>query len=42
MPTFWPLPTFQWRSGEYVVTPAHNSGAVPARSNFAETRKTTW
>src|SRR5262245_47669607 len=30
-PTFCPLPTFQCRSGEYVVIPAQSSGAVPAR-----------
>src|SRR5438309_9138472 len=39
-PTFLPLPTPQCRSGEYVVIPAHNSGAVPARSRFGGTRKT--
>lgn len=26
MPTFWPGPTFQWRNGDQVVTPAHNRG----------------
>src|SRR5258708_35927233 len=31
-PTFCPLPTFQCRSGEYVVMPAQSSGATPARS----------
>ena len=38
MATFWSLPTFQWRSGEYVVMPAHSSGAVAARSAPAGTR----
>ena len=31
MPTAFPGPAFQWRSGEYVVMPAHSSGATPAR-----------
>ena len=38
MPTFLPGPTFQCRSGEYVVMPAHSSGAVAARSSLSETR----
>ncbi len=29
-PTFLPGPTCQWRSGEYVVIPAHSSGAALA------------
>ncbi len=33
MPTFLPLPAFQWRSGEYVVMPAQSSGAAPAKSS---------
>jgi len=31
------LPTFQWRSGEYVVMPAQSSGATAARSRLAGT-----
>src|SRR5271165_3897424 len=34
-PTLLPFPAFQCRSGEYVVIPAHNSGAVAARFRFA-------
>lgn len=26
----WPGPTFQWRSGDQVVMPAHSSGATAA------------
>jgi len=37
MPTFWPGPTFQYRSGEYAVIPAQSSGAVAARSSLSET-----
>src|SRR5207253_7806924 len=39
-PTFFPLPTPQWRMGEYVVIPAQSSGAVPARFKFVGTRST--
>ena len=39
-PTFLPLVTPQWRSGEYVVIPAQSSGAAPARSRLAGTRRT--
>ena len=39
-PTFCPLPTFQWRSGEYVVMPAQSSGAAPAGSSPSGTRST--
>ena len=35
--TFFPLPTPQWRIGEYVVIPAHRSGAAPATFRFAGT-----
>src|SRR5882672_6054954 len=35
-PTFCPFCTFQWRIGEYVVIPAHKSGAAPARFNLSE------
>ena len=37
-PTFWPGPTFQRRSGENVVMPAHSSGAVAARFRDFGTR----
>ena len=40
MPTFLPGPAFQWRSGEYVVMPAHSSGAAAAGSSEAGTRST--
>ena len=40
MPTFWPGPTFQWRSGEYVVMPAHSNGAAAARLRFVGMRNT--
>src|SRR5260370_5844633 len=40
IPTFCPGPTFQWRSGEYVVMPAHNSGAVAAGSRLSGTFST--
>ena len=33
MPTFMPGPTFQWRSGDQVVMPAHSKGAAAARSS---------
>src|SRR4029077_3266534 len=33
IPTFCPFPTFHCRIGEYVVIPAHNSGAAPPGSN---------
>ena len=31
-----PLPTFQWRSGEYVVMPAHNNGATAGNESLSE------
>jgi hypothetical protein len=39
-PTFLPDPTPQCRSGEYVVIPAHSSGAAPAGSSVSGTRRT--
>lgn len=33
-PTFLPGPTCQWRSGEYVVIPAHSSGADGGQLRF--------
>src|SRR5439155_26345683 len=39
-PTFLPLPTPQWRIGEYVVIPAQRSGAAPATFRFEGTRRT--
>src|SRR5258707_4112225 len=35
-PTLLPLPTFQCRSGDYVVIPAHNNGATAAGFSFVE------
>src|ERR1700678_1321812 len=35
--TLCPGPTFQWRSGEYVVIPAHNRGPTPSKASFGET-----
>ena len=40
MPTFFPAVTPQWRRGEYVVIPAHRSGATPGRLRLAGTRST--
>jgi len=39
-PTFCPLPTFQWRNGEYVVMPAQSSGATAGRSRLFGTFST--
>jgi hypothetical protein len=39
-PTFFPLATSQCRIGEYVVIPAHSSGAAPAGSRFGGIRTT--
>ncbi|KAG1389291.1 hypothetical protein G6F58_013315 [Rhizopus delemar] len=47
-PTFWPGPTFQWRSGDQVGMPAHSSGAAAFRSRVSDTfttkrcSTTTW
>ena len=39
MATLCPLPTFQWRNGEKVVTPAQSNGATRGKSNLSETCK---
>ncbi|CKO61128.1 Uncharacterised protein [Mycobacterium tuberculosis] len=33
-------PAFQWRSGEYSVMPAHNSGAATSRGSTSGMRNT--
>ncbi len=33
--TLLPGPTFQWRSGDQLVMPAHSRGAAPARSRLS-------
>src|SRR5918994_1797808 len=41
-PTFLPVVTLQCSIGEYVVIPAHSSGATPARLRLVGTCRTKW